>query len=473
MTTDREAIERAALLSDPSESIRDLKRIAVDALTAADPDARIVTMPNFNHTYLPDFVLEWPKRSSRDHRFVYLRSSSYLDELEEDVTSLSDKEPVFLHLSDLEASSRAEGVEVPAVQALDQAAARSHSLVSSISAIGQFRAIEPGRQTGRLVSSYIVRGGQGLIEEDTALRSAEVIESGFQGALEADRGLTLRALEMVEQLLNPTSATQFSHLLEAAWVSSGAPVLEFPGGVTSIGEKLSAILLDELIRLVPAGSEDFWAKVGGSVDLDSFEGLHLVGDQPALQLIIPHALKNLRSRPCAIRRTVRSDQHSDPFIWQVDSGILSLRGAGFQSWFASAPPNGDDELFIEELPTINKLAARCKDAGLPLLQIESINPQGKLSYSSRDESDLTDDTALDEIGRLLGMAAVVSSAAVNLRVGKRLTLNFIEGLATGKTSATFPVRELMIAAWSILTSMSAEQQHELLNVLPFDLQEDE
>ncbi|WP_029892915.1 hypothetical protein [Nocardia brasiliensis] len=467
MTNEQEVIEMAGSLSDSSDSIRDLKRIAVDALTEADPDTRVITMPNFNHSYLPDFVLEWPKRSSRDHRFVYLRSSSYLDELQEDVTSLRDKEPVFLYLSDLESASHADGVEAPEAQALDEAATRSHSLVSSIPAIRKFRGIASTRQTGQLISSYVVRGGQGLIEDDTATRSAEVIESGFQGALLADRELTLQALATVEQLLNPASATQFSHLLEAAWVSSGASVMEFPGGVTSLGDKLPAPLLYELIRMVSAESEEFWTRVGGSVDVDSFTGLHLVGQQPALQLLVPYALKNLRSRQCTVRRTVRSDQASDPYMWQVDNGILSLRGGGFQSWLASAPGTGDDIYDEPEvMPTINKVVERCKAAQLPLVQVESDNRQGTLSYSSREDADLTSDTALSEIGRMLGLTAAVSSAIVNLRGGKRLHLDFVDNVAFGKTKAMFPVRDLLIAAWFTLLDMSSEQQYELLSELP-------
>ncbi|OZC82918.1 hypothetical protein CH274_08050 [Rhodococcus sp. 06-418-5] len=475
MSSPMEQISAASRIEDPNESIRELKRIAADTLSTADGRARIVMTSNFNHTYLPDFVVEWPERSANKNRPVFLRASALASELEDDVNALKDREPIFLHLSSLLADYSAQDVAVAEdpVQndsgaidvdssSLDSAAFSSHALVTSLQAISNFSTVD-ATATGRLFSSYVIRGGQGLLEADEAANAAVLVNDGFSGALDADASRTAAALETVQDILNAPTASQFTHLLEAAWVSSGASALEFPGGVSSLGDKITSELMRELMDIVPVDVSDFWKRLGNAVDLGTFSGLNLVGDQPKLQLLVPAALPKLAARACAIRVTHRIDQKIDPFLWQVEDGLLSLRGAGHQAWLmdkASTSPAGEG-LSVTPPPTISRLSNRSVNADIQLVQVDAADSNNTVSVASNDSRSIASSKALSRIESSLEKSAVVSRAVALVGGTKPLKLSFETGSAAGNTNTRFDAAGLVWNAWSLLADSDEDTQASL------------
>ncbi|MHC3368735.1 hypothetical protein ACYAFX_28635 (plasmid) [Rhodococcus aetherivorans] len=475
-----DAIHAAARLEDPVESTRRLKEIVAGALTEADSEARIVSTSNFNHSYLPDFVLEWPRRSSKENRPVYLRSTGITEELVDDISLLFDRHPIFFHLSNLvnldssidkdeirdsgHGDNRAE---------LENAARSARSLVTSVPALSTFS--RTSEDSARLLSSYVVRGGQGLLEEDEAVEAAAKVSAGFEGAFRADRVATADALATVGDLLDAPAAVQFSHLLEAAWISSGASVMEFPGGVSSIGESIPPNLLEELIGVVPADADDFWARLGNSVDLDSLSGLHLVGEQKGLQKLISVALKKLQAKSCIVRGTERIDQIQDPFIWQVDAGLLSLRGGGHNLWVIPtrglSPEFSDNDRIVPE-PSLSKLSQRARLSDVSVVQVEVTDSAHTVTYSSNTNENIASEENLDEIVSALGSSATVRRAVANTTASKDLRLAFDSGAASTKTKSVLPVQELIWNSWALLADSDEVKLDALRSKLSLDVASD-
>lgn len=468
-----ESLEAALRIEDLRESVHLVKSIAAETLTDADKEVRVVPTQNFNHTYLPDFVLEWPTLGRRENRFVYLRATSDPVELQEDLIELQGRQPIFVHLSRLAAERSAgdsNSSEAPAskVVELKRTATESQSLVTTLPAIDRFQR-SGSVQTGKIVSSYVVRGGQGLLEDNTAIDAASRIERGFQGALEADPARTLEAISAIGEILDVSSATEFTHLLEAAWISSGASAMDFPGAVSSLGEKISPPLLKQLLDIGPELDEDFWERLGSAVDLTSIEGLHLVGDQPKLQLLMSTALKNLSARKCVILAKDDKGARSPDFAWQIDSGKLSLASAGHQAWiFNTGGISARQGMGVEDEPTITKLSTRSQNSEIPIVQLDASNGNRRVTYASESNSDITSDDALTDIGATLGTSATVNEAVALAGGSKPLKLDFGKGSATGRTNASFYVQDLLWSAWSLLAETEEEERSNLRDALNLD-----
>ncbi|SKG19173.1 hypothetical protein [Mycobacteroides abscessus] len=460
MTTYQEILEAAGIL-DYDESLRRIKDIAVKTLSEADRSARILKTDHFNHSYLPDFVMRWP---NREDRLVYLRASSYAEEIEEDVVRLADRHPVFLQLSEFRPYA-----EVPvreAIESLDQSAGAAKSLVTSIPAIGY---LDDSPRTGQMLSSFVMRGGRGVVEDDEAQIISQRVESGFEGAISSDREKTADAIQAVESLLDPSSTQEFTHLFEAAWISGGASAADFPGGVTSIGDELSADLLTRLLEIVPDTMTDFWEQVGRAITIKSFSQLHLVGEQPQLKSIMRSAVHRLISQRCTLRLTQRADQMEDPFLWQVDNGFLSLRGAGGQVWVgATVPPAAnlnDDTYSVEASPTLSGLSTRAERAGLTISDI-AVRDAADIGvrFKSPGDRDVATSDLVERVTESLGTLVRVDDVVARVN-GKSVNVQFETGTAVARTSSKVAVSNLIWNSWNLLFETTMNTREGLEQIL--------
>ncbi|MFE5097920.1 hypothetical protein ACFRCI_48800 [Streptomyces sp. NPDC056638] len=86
-----------------------IKDIVARYLRRMDPGATVTKTEFFNHTHVPDMVLEWPGRPRTSRRFIYLRTTSDQRELENDLQPLPRADrPVLLALGQLP-STRQQG----------------------------------------------------------------------------------------------------------------------------------------------------------------------------------------------------------------------------------------------------------------------------------------------------------------------------------------------------------------------------
>lgn len=439
-----EDILTAADAPELADAVKNIKQLAARALIEADGDVRLFATEHFNHSYLPDFVMRW---SNRPDRFVFLRASSFAEEIEDDVARLADRQPIFVQLSEFRPYE-----DRPVRQAIDslaRSASGSRSLVASVPAIGH---LDDTPRTGRMLSSFVMRGGRGVIEEDGARTLAERVESGFDGAIHSDRQKTADAIAAVEDVLDPRSKTEFTHLFEAAWISSGAPAMDFPGGVTSIGDDLSGEMLNQLLGIVPESLADFWEMVGNAITLESFRGLNLLGDQPRLQSIMKKGIRRLVSNRTSIRKTQRSDQDGDPFIWQVDAGHLSLRGGGYQAWVGTSTVTtvSDDDYMLDEPPSLSKLWARSEDAGLTISNIGVRDADGiAVRFTSPGDRNVATSELVGRVSDSVGTLVRVNDVVARVE-GKDLPVDYERGFVTARTNARVSVSGLIWNGWNLL-----------------------
>jgi hypothetical protein len=461
VTTYSEILD-AADSSEPGEAVSRIKQLAAQTLHEADSDMRLLATEHFNHSYLPDFVMRWP---NRPQRFVFLRASSYADEIRDDVLRLADRRPIFVQLSDF-LPFGGQPIQ-QSIDALSQSAGERRSLVASVPTIGL---LDDSPRTGKMLSSFVMRGGRGVIKDTDAQTLAQRVESGFDGAMNSDRDATADAIAAVETVLDPSSSVEFTHLFEAAWISGGASGVEFPGGLTSIGDNLTAELLDQMLDIVPESLSDFWEQIGNAVTLESFSQLNLVGPQPRLQSIMRNAINRLDSNRYMMRRTQRSDQELDPFIWQIDKGSLSLRGAGYQAWVGAHTLSASDaavdkEFAVDLPPSLSKLSTRAEEAQLTISDIGVSDTDGiTVRFTSPGQGDVATSDLVERVTETVGTLVRVNEV-VALVDGKRVPVDYNKGVAAPRTSSRVSVSGLIWNGWNLLAETDEEVRETLAQTL--------
>lgn len=175
-------LNAALAVEDWQESISRVKSVVSNSFRTADKSVEVVRTEHFNHSNIPDLVLEWPDRGSSRRRYVYLRPTQDPDQIAEDVSNHAADRPIFIHLSELR-QVEAPTPLAPSMELLSTAARSSQSLVTEISAVTRLSS-STSSPAARLLPSSVLRGGRGLIEEDQAASAALNVGVGFDGAME-------------------------------------------------------------------------------------------------------------------------------------------------------------------------------------------------------------------------------------------------------------------------------------------------
>lgn len=465
MSSPQVETELAAALDieDWEDSINRVKYIVSRSIVSVDDSVRIVPTQYFNHSNVPDLVLEWPSRGSKNRRNVYLRPTQDPRQIAVDVKNHAADRPIFIHLSNLDR----DHVPVPLrsnVESLSEAAKQTQSLVTELNAVTTLSSTSSS-PTAKLLPSSVLRGGRGLIEAGTAAIAAATVGVGFDGAMEANGTATAKAIETISSVLAPAEATELTSFLEAVWVASGGGAMDFPGPIHDLGSKLPPARLKLFLELIASESVEFWTRVGESVDLDSFADLNLVGEQPSLQTLLNAALPKLQARTCRIMQTERADQESDPFLWQVESGILSLRGYGRQAWVANKKEQLPHAIDTEARPSPTSFSLRAKDADISITTVELSGGGRSLVYRAEAEGNIADDEIIGTLDEALGAGSKVNQATAALHADKLLTVDYRNGTASGHSSTRFKVPALLEASWRLLNSIEPDEEIALSEIL--------
>ncbi|MFB7719220.1 tetratricopeptide repeat protein [Nocardia sp. NPDC056100] len=450
-------LNEALRIADGAASIERVKDIVSDALLAADPSARVMRTEYFNHTYIPDLVVEWPSRGTNSLRRVYLRPTQDPGQIDIDIKERGSTRPVFVHLSAL----------LPQHNdiSLEHLSATARSAQSLVTEIGSFeRLAEHSTAPGaRLLPSSVLRGGRGLLESAQATAAAQTISRGFAGAILADPESTGSALATLESVLAPSTAVELTSVLETMWIASGAPLSQFPRPrqdwtTTPWSAPLSPDRLRALLRAVSPELHAFWRTIGHQITLDSFEGMNILGDdQLALQSIMESALDNLTARTCRILDSAGSENIPDTLTWHVQHGQLSLAAFGRRSWFGQrsedfpAYDSSDDRR-----PTPQGFTDVAVRADISITRVDLANGSRTLSFGSKDGNDIIGDDMTASFAQNLGEGTVVDRA-VALVESRPVTVDFATGTTFGRPNARLKAANLLWTTWTMLAGLTKSQ----------------
>ena len=175
---------RAAMdTTDPLAYIERVKRVVANQIARIDPVASVKDTLYFNHSSIPDFVIDWP--GQRRERRMYLRDSYESIAAAHDGRYLKEGDPVLISLEE------ATPDLLQVLEAVD-ADSTERMLVTDVDAVGVIG--ESGDAAAsplaRMVRANFVRGARGRIDRPLA---EVLVESPGEGRVEPEGVQTIAA----------------------------------------------------------------------------------------------------------------------------------------------------------------------------------------------------------------------------------------------------------------------------------------
>lgn len=331
------AVRNVLAHQDMVAAATDVKQLLCDELARVDPTAAIHRTEYFNHTYLPDVVLDWDAAGRRE---VFLRFVSTPRRLLADVDRIGAGGPVIFDLSHA-ARQRDVDDSPSASSAVQQASERSPELlITDSEATIYVRPKKAKNMLERLVVGNLLRSGHGNLDEPTARSTVSTSRAGYGGAIATDPERVRAVVDIGQQVLDQDTERRVAQTLQLLWwVGGGAPE-EFPIRVSDDME-LNPSDMSDFLREVFKSEEvieddTFWSHLADRLSFDALVG---VGD-------VPHS-ENLRRLMCQLAGRLklshvvldnwwRSFQPLDQLEWRIENRFLCLRSP---EWVCRFTPN--------------------------------------------------------------------------------------------------------------------------------------
>lgn len=267
----KKRIEAAMKSPRPEEAQDRIKTAVAEELRALDPALeQIYIRDDFNHSYHPDFILEWGSGRGKRSRPVYLRLLAGGDSARLDAISLSDQEPLFLGL--LNHRLKADQANELERHDFDEDARSHGSFLTSAAAVDAL-AGDRGETIPPVVTSALVRRGSGLLRASEAVELGNAVATGYEAAVEGgDPGTVDRAAEAVRRYLSPDDVESLDLQLDLVWLAGGGKLDDLDDGDRLLHANLKpdqwSLLLDQFLTRKEGSGDQLWSLFGAQLSLD-------------------------------------------------------------------------------------------------------------------------------------------------------------------------------------------------------------
>lgn len=411
------------------ESIAAVKRVVANAMRQLDRGANIKDTSYFNHSFVPDFVLTWPREPGRV-RDVFLRLDSSNAFLADDLRYLGDARPLLLGLAGLE---RANGDK--ADDTFIGATRDTRAMVTEPAAVDQFIEARPATDFGQVLPAAILKGGKGLVTEQTATGLTDAAAAAFAGARTHEAARIQQAVPEISEHLDATQAGRLWNFARIVWEATGGDPVEFPVATDLSGVDDSGLRF--LLEEAPSDDVAFWRAVGRLVTLERLLSLG-VREAASLAAFVRANADRLYARALLVKASQPRLDDAGP-SWTVEAGGLALQGSDFTAYMA--PRRDDLTVRPDEDRGLDFRAFRRRTSQEQVETVTIVAGDRKtVKIESEDIFDPATDLVLASVGDLPGTTV----EAVGLIVGgKHLECDFRSRTASGYTNAIFDLMSLL------------------------------
>src|SRR6266567_540058 len=446
-----ERIRISFTANQPDDAIDGVKTAVSDFLRSTDPAVMVERTSYFNHSFAPDLVLRWPRENN--DRYVYLRTNSDPDWLNDDIGQLGERQPLVMTL----AATRTNGP----LEQLASSARQHNTMVAepgTLEALSQARHEKP---VAGLLGSALLQGGRGVVSEVAVDAAVTTTSDGFDAAQSVSREPTRLATALLVDLLDSKQSERLTRVLRAVWEGHGGAVSDFPapGDVAAI---LTGTDLRYLLESVEMNDPGFWRKIGRNLNLGLLTRIPPTAMPITFQYLVNANVTTLMAKAVRVEQTeVRLGDPDDVFEWLLSGENLALRGNTFTAYIAATTVDSLPHVTYRDGLSVAELQRRAEVQGLKLGRIRVTSSKATVTYESAAEANLVGDEGFSSVSGALGPAARVAEATVVLADGKRLICDFTDSTARGYTNAIFPVSELVGIAIPLIHPLDEVTQQKL------------
>ncbi|GLY97442.1 hypothetical protein [Actinoplanes sp. NBRC 103695] len=291
-----EQIRSAMASNNPDDIVNGVKQAVAQEVTSLSPDANVVLTNYFNHTYMPDLVVEWNDAGKRDERPIFLRNDLRPEATERDVRSLARQEPVVLSLTALDEPS------VASSPLREQAREANRVLVTDVVSLADMatpfdtqRSTSRGREEApllRLVQANLLKGGRGLLTPHDIERLAQSATPPETGTALTEQFLATFQ-ETADEMFAPDASLRLRRSAELLRLGLGLStdiIDSIAGGSGELSEVelrvlIPYLLVDETAR----ANTRLWHYIGSMMSLERLEELgNALAEMDVTPLVVPN-----------------------------------------------------------------------------------------------------------------------------------------------------------------------------------------
>ncbi|MCA1185907.1 hypothetical protein LCD36_05515 [Saccharopolyspora sp. 6T] len=453
------ALDEAVRLPEHSDAVNRIKQAVINEIRATDERIRIRTTDYFNHSFVPDLVLQWPKEN--EERIMFLRPDPNPGYIQEDIESAEDKNSIFYCLTNLGDDYRTTS------EALHESSRQRQTLVTDPGGLAQLETQRRQNPAARLASTAVLQGARGLLDGVRAVSVSDAVTQGIDAASRTNTESTRRAVSTIGDAFDPSRSSRLIRLLQAIWVGAGGNSSSFPGG-RDFTEGLDEEALSYLLNLDNIGDFKFWRRIGRTLSLEKLTGLQVDDYTGNFQLFVSANVDVLQAKVCRVvdvEPTLSSDEQTRDereFKWGLEYGSLVFRNDHVAAYV------GEKNERIQSVPEFEDhgVSFRTFQDRATLSQIRTseltLAAGGRsVSYSADGAINVARDDRLIAISQALGKDAVVQKATLQVPGHSPLGCNFLSRTTKGQTTALYPVIELIRLSISLLVGLEPEEQEQL------------
>lgn len=310
--------------STPDAIVSGVKAVVAKEVAALDPNTKIHYTSYFNHTFMPDMVLEFPGRGGGS-RPLFIRNSLRLNPTLQDVQTLEDREPVVLGLRAADADSRDE---------VRSAARHSRRVfVTDISSLDSFGETlgDPDGADGPLsgvLRANLLKTGRGMM----TATDIEGVQKAVQDVVSTDPVVAASGIDELDRvtadLFAEDGALQIGRIGRIIQASLSPVALR---GLLSDGGRLSdsdaRIILPYLLNRADLGAEEaVWTTLAELIDLDYVETLPELEGLSLNRLVNGAALSRWTASRAELVLNNKFDTDELPEPAEINQTEWSVRG---------------------------------------------------------------------------------------------------------------------------------------------------
>ena len=440
-------------------AVERVRNAIITEVKRLDPRVDIRYTGYFNHSYVPDFVLEWSDDERRE-RQLYLRHEVTDPSFVEDLKWLNEGGPMFIGL-------RSQEEEGSFRYRLDEGDPNERCLVTMTDALDEWVPNGPAGPDQAFATGALVRAGKGLVDKPSAAEIGSALAEGLT-ALFAGTAVDKvnDALEAVAPLLPSEDQDRLERRFWFLWLGAGGD----PSAFERRGFGLGSLQRDELRDLLRflCGRElisdtDYWHQLG--LHLSAHElGELLEHQDPATNLdaLVRTNLAGWTARGAGAQAYPAVPLQPE-FGWRVDQNMLGLDIGDLVIYFT------DDRRHFNNWPADGPQPRwsdlRRKLADHNIVQIEVLTPENEVQVRRREGHMIRSES--DDLKRFAAGSAHDAVRAVTVQApgtSAEARIDFARRVIdAGDTNV--PLRTIVLLAARYLSGIAEEQLPELEHFL--------
>lgn len=465
------ALEEAIRLPEHSDAVDRIKQAVINELRATDDRVAIKKTEYFNHSFIPDLVLHWPREN--EQRIMFLRPDPNPGYIQEDIEASGDQNSIFYCLAHLQERHQ------PAAQSLHESSRERQTLVTDPVGLSELESQRRRHPVARLATSAVLQGARGLLDENRVVSVSDAVTQGIEAASRINAESTGSAVSVINDAFDPTRASRLNRLLQAVWVGAGGDSASFPGGL-DFAEGLDEEALSYLLNLDSIGDFAFWRRLGRNLTLEKLTRLRVDDSQENFQLFVSANVDVLEAKGCRVvdtQPTLSSsseslEQDDREFAWGIEYGNLVLRNNHVAAYVAEKTDQLDAVPEVEDYGiSFSAFEQRATANQIRVNELTLAAGGRSVSYSSEGAINVARDERLRAISQALGEEAVVKKTVVQVPGRSPLNCNFTKRKTNGKTTALYPVLELIRLSLALLVGLHPDER-EQIRQLDFNAREE-